>query len=361
MHSKTRSLHSIMNMIYILAFIGLALTISSQAGTLLKRGVHSESLVGYILESMMVDSLAKCSILCEANDECYSFNFELGSTSGLSQCDLVSCNADQNKPVLPSNAPLIYYGQVSGGAPLCDACLHVMCQNGTSCVETGPFRSNFTCLPIIDEDCGAIPTFTGPRDIQSTDGRVVRAYCDQGWTYIMKRFDGSQDFFRSWVEYQQGFGEPYNEHFIGLDNLASILKQRGYKVRFDLTTWPTVPTSQTGFAEYSVFNMADESDKYRLNISGYSGTAGDSMAYHNGKQFSTYDQDNNGNDCANTYKGAWWYRGCHRANLFGQYTNGENCPNYATCMTWRYWPDDIASPDNTYNTFKEVSMKIFRV
>ena len=33
------------------------------------------------------------------------------------------------------------------------------------------------------------------------------------------------------------------------------------------------------FAEYSIFKVADGSDKYRLLIGGYSGTAGDSMAY----------------------------------------------------------------------------------
>ena len=33
------------------------------------------------------------------------------------------------------------------------------------------------------------------------------------------------------------------------------------------------------FAEYSIFKVADASDKYRLLIGGYSGTAGDSMAY----------------------------------------------------------------------------------
>ena len=34
------------------------------------------------------------------------------------------------------------------------------------------------------------------------------------------------------------------------------------------------------FAEYSTFKVADSSDKYRLSIGGYSGTAGDSMADH---------------------------------------------------------------------------------
>ena len=47
------------------------------------------------------------------------------------------------------------------------------------------------------------------------------------------------------------------------------------------------------------------------------GNAGDSMAYHDGMKFSTYDRDNDiekGN-CASAWTGAWWYRKCHRVNL----------------------------------------------
>ena len=51
----------------------------------------------------------------------------------------------------------------------------------------------------------------------------------------------------------------------------------------------------------------------------YTGTAGDAMKGHNGQPFSTFDQDNDdrGTDCAVTYKGAWWYVGCHDSNLNG--------------------------------------------
>ena len=34
------------------------------------------------------------------------------------------------------------------------------------------------------------------------------------------------------------------------------------------------------YAEYTTFTVADEADKYRLLIGGYSGTAGESMIYH---------------------------------------------------------------------------------
>ncbi|KAH8402977.1 hypothetical protein KR222_001992 [Zaprionus bogoriensis] len=43
------------------------------------------------------------------------------------------------------------------------------------------------------------------------------------------------------------------------------------------------------------------------------GTAGDSMAMQKGQKFSTFDNDNDqyAVNCAETFKGAWWYRDCY--------------------------------------------------
>ena len=67
---------------------------------------------------------------------------------------------------------------------------------------------------------------------------------------------------------------------------------------------------------------------------------GDSMAYHNGKRFSTKDNDNDsaGANCAIFYKGAWWYDKCHHANLNGLYLNGTYS-EYAVGMVWYKWKE----------------------
>jgi ficolin len=59
---------------------------------------------------------------------------------------------------------------------------------------------------------------------------------------------------------------------------------------------------------------------------------------HNGKKFSTKDNDNDSheNNCATVYKGGWWYSACHRTNLNGLYLNG-NYTEYAVGMVWYKW------------------------
>ena len=48
------------------------------------------------------------------------------------------------------------------------------------------------------------------------------------------------------------------------------------------------------------------------------------MTYHQNRPFSTYDNDNDVavTNCALSYKGAFWYKNCHRVNLMGRY--GDN-------------------------------------
>ncbi|CAH1799097.1 unnamed protein product, partial [Owenia fusiformis] len=183
------------------------------------------------------------------------------------------------------------------------------------------------------QDCSETFDFTGHLFIKTkTDKRLFRAYCNQGWLSIARRMDGSVDFFRSWSEYQAGFGSVSGEYFIGLDNLVSMLKDRRYKLRIELTTWGV---EDTRFAEYSIFHVSNSSTNYSLTLDGYSGTAGDSLGVHNGTQFSTFDRDNEiiyKRNCAMTWHSGWWYSRynnttpmCGYANPFGLYVNGGKC------------------------------------
>ena len=91
-------------------------------------------------------------------------------------------------------------------------------------------------------------------------------------------------------------------------------------------------------ADYRRFQVSDESSKYSLVYTSYSGNASDALAGHNGMAFTTKNNDNDkwSHNCATSYNGAWWYRICHTSNLNGLYiktANSQNCQEIV-CFTW---------------------------
>jgi len=64
------------------------------------------------------------------------------------------------------------------------------------------------------------------------------------------------------------------------------------------------------------------------------GDAGDSFTDNSGMQFTTKDEDHDlstryGN-CAQTFRGAWWYKDCHFSNLNGERSNNK----YGEGINW---------------------------
>ncbi|PIO25756.1 hypothetical protein AB205_0182590 [Aquarana catesbeiana] len=152
------------------------------------------------------------------------------------------------------------------------------------------------------------------------------AYCDMseggGWTVFQRRSDGSQNFYRNWTDYKQGFGDfasAKGEFWLGNDNLHFLTLQ---------------------------------------------GTAGDSLtggfnpevqwwANHNGMKFSTLDRDNDNyeENCADQDKGGWWYNRCHSANLNGVYYKGPYTSKTDDGIVWYTW-------HGWWYSLKYVAMKI---
>ncbi|XP_063436209.1 fibrinogen C domain-containing protein 1-like [Mytilus trossulus] len=151
---------------------------------------------------------------------------------------------------------------------------------------------------------------------------------------IQRRINGFVDFFRGWAAYKEGFGNVNGEYWLGNENIHEITSRDNHDLRIELEDFD----GNKRYAEYSIFNIADEENGYRLLVYNYSGNAGDSFGVHSGLMFTTFDKDNDrsGDNCAALYTGAWWYRGCHSSNLNGKYIAG-NHTSFADGIEWYLW------------------------
>ncbi|XP_062414882.1 tenascin-like isoform X1 [Pungitius pungitius] len=166
-------------------------------------------------------------------------------------------------------------------------------------------------------------------------GQPVQVYCDMttdggGWMVFLRRQNGKLEFFRNWKNYTAGFGNMNEEFWLGLSNLHKITSSGHYELRVDLRD-----NGESAYAQYDKLTVAEPKTRYKLHVGAYSGTAGDSMTYHQGRPFSTFDNDNDiaVTNCALSYKGAFWYKNCHRVNLMGKY--GDD--SHSKGINWFHW------------------------
>uniref|UniRef100_A0A8C7L5C9 Tenascin C n=1 Tax=Oncorhynchus kisutch TaxID=8019 RepID=A0A8C7L5C9_ONCKI len=167
------------------------------------------------------------------------------------------------------------------------------------------------------------------------ESQPIQVYCDMatdggGWIVFLRRQSGKLEFFRNWRNYTAGFGDMNDEFWLGLSNLHKITVVGQYELRVDLRD-----KGDVAHAQYDKFSISDPRSRYKVHVGGYSGTAGDSMTYHHGRPFSTYDHDNDiaVTNCALSYKGAFWYKNCHRVNLMGRY--GDD--SHSKGVNWFHW------------------------
>ncbi|XP_034753011.1 tenascin isoform X5 [Etheostoma cragini] len=195
------------------------------------------------------------------------------------------------------------------------------------------YRRPKDCAQILlngETTSGLYTIYVGGEESQS-----MQVYCDMttdggGWIVFLRRQNGKLEFFRNWKNYTAGFGNLNDEFWLGLSNLHKITNSGHYELRVDLRD-----NGESAYATYDKLTIAEPKTRYKVYIGAYSGTAGDSMTYHHGRPFSTFDNDNDiaVTNCALSYKGAFWYKNCHRVNLMGKY--GDN--SHSKGINWFHW------------------------
>ncbi|KAH3776460.1 hypothetical protein DPMN_177885 [Dreissena polymorpha] len=162
----------------------------------------------------------------------------------------------------------------------------------------------------------------------------IQVMCDMetdggGWTVFQKRFNGSEDFYRNFRDYEKGFGNVYAEHWLGLKYIYEITTRGSYQLRVDIVR----SNGSKGYDVYGGFSLSPGTN-YTLNVGSrvrsdgllnttLSFSDGGSSGKPVGNAFSTYDHDVDrwsGGNCAADWRGGWWYNACYGyINLNGLY------------------------------------------
>eukprot|EP00117_Sycon_ciliatum_P026211 scpid72374/ scgid21571/ Tenascin-R; Janusin; Restrictin len=173
---------------------------------------------------------------------------------------------------------------------------------------------------------GCSRTDQGPSGVFTfrTNRGESTAYCDRetdggGWIVFQRRQDGSVDFDRNWQSYKNGFGNPTEEFWLGLEDIHYLTSQPStrYELRLDLVF---NTSEEMHSATCSSFKVDSEATNYTLHVSGFfSTTLPDKVTQHNGDTFSTEDHGREQNSCATYWSGGWWFSGCYYFFLNGEY------------------------------------------
>ena len=172
--------------------------------------------------------------------------------------------------------------------------------------STGLIAGNYSCQPLT---------------IPATPSYVVQAVTMSGWVLMQQNLcDGSQNFQRGWIEFRNGFDDNHGNFWVGNEKLFQLTSSSQCKLRIEVQA---ADTKIWYFTEYSSFTLNSESDFYRIQVSGYSGTAGDAFRDNirsdwitNGYRFSTFDSDHSpGSCCADRGRSGWWLNLCGASEL----------------------------------------------
>lgn len=135
-----------------------------------------------------------------------------------------------------------------------------------------------------------------------------------GYTVIQRRVDDTTPFDRGQAVYENGFGQPGGNYWLGLDKIRLILTHASQsELYIGMEKFPTSGDlyGDLEFAKYTSFTVTSRADGYKLNVGGYapgSTTAVDALSCHDGQIFQS----------------GWWIKSnscSHSSELNGKYYN----------------------------------------
>ena len=179
-------------------------------------------------------------------------------------------------------------------------------------------------------------TYNGSVTVPNTPPTVATVFVGD-WFIIQKHvFDSSMTFNRTWHTFRIGLGDPGGSHYwFGSENLYRLTTSGNWKLRVEVQSNDTFKWYS---AEYQFFRLGNNASAYILNVSGYTGDAGDAFNYYyapwaaQGIKFSTFDNDNDlaPSNCALNAGGGWWWNYCSYSGLNA---------HMATYNSWGTLPD----------------------
>ncbi|KAL1476996.1 hypothetical protein MTO96_017864 [Rhipicephalus appendiculatus] len=216
------------------------------------------------------------------------------------------------------------------------------------------------CADLLSNGQHTSGVYTVFHETAGTSGQDV--YCDMdtddgGWTVIQRRGQYGHNayyFYRNWTEYANGFGDPADEYWIGNKALHALTSgDENMVLRIVLSN----STAEIASFDYEIFAVASEEEDFQLEVANFSGRNDlDTMGKLSGQKFSTFDRDNDvvSTNCAEQFRGAWWYRSCPVGNLNGLNLNGHH-DSWGDGIVWEL---EYPTTDTMHYSFPKSKMMI---
>ncbi|XP_041360972.1 microfibril-associated glycoprotein 4-like [Gigantopelta aegis] len=142
-----------------------------------------------------------------------------------------------------------------------------------------------------------------------------------GRTLMQYRHLPSEDFYRNWTDYRDGFGSLDSDFWLGLEKVYQIVRDR----TFDLRLYMRLKNGTYYQHRFLNFTISDEASGYTLyfdSAAPYSvDPLGDSLTTLKGSKFSTKDVDNDNwsnGSCADLFESGFWFNSCADCNPNGR-------------------------------------------